>query len=122
MTIKPEVLCICGDDGGIHPDFYIVNYPKAIKTHTCCECNESIQPGEQYECVNAKWEDEVASLKTCSTCVKIRHEFFSCGPSHGFMWEEIHEEICCGYSLPSDQRDDYFCICPEGVRKKWSLT
>lgn len=45
---------------------------KARKTHTCCECQHPIVPGELYEHTKGVWDGSAAEFKTCLCCAKAR--------------------------------------------------
>jgi hypothetical protein len=55
----------------IHPDFYTVTTPTARKPHRCCECLRTIEIGERYERVSAKYDGRLADIKTCGDCSAI---------------------------------------------------
>lgn len=87
--------------------FYSARDVIAKIQHECCECKRLIEPGEKYEYVSGKWEDEFNTFKTCLLCAQIRDELFVCGFCHGTLWARIHSEYCIA-SLPEDD----YCICP----------
>lgn len=51
-----------------------VEYPKARKTHKCCECESDIDPGEKYQKVTGLAEGTWDEYKTCMICKNIRDE------------------------------------------------
>lgn len=61
------------------PEFFESYYPKARKTHRCCECGGPIHPGEKYGVHSGKWDGEFDSFKQhldCEeACVFIRNNF-----------------------------------------------
>lgn len=54
------------------PEFYNATRPIARKAHHCHECNRTIQPGERYERVSAKWDGSVDTVKACVYCIAMR--------------------------------------------------
>jgi len=61
---------------------------KARKPQKCCECHDSISPGERYEIVSGKWEGEWSSFKTCLPCKEIREAFCCEGWVYSTLWED----------------------------------
>jgi hypothetical protein len=57
------------------PDCYTATNPRARKTHRCCECHGTIQPGELYHRFSGVWDGEAMTFKTCSDCQQIRNEY-----------------------------------------------
>lgn len=53
-------------------DFQTETMPVARKQHQCCECYGPIQPGQQYQLISGCWEGDMATFKTCSSCVAAR--------------------------------------------------
>lgn len=45
-----------------------VSWRKAKKEHKCCECGDTIKPGERYEYIFCIFEGEVDNYKTCEFC------------------------------------------------------
>jgi hypothetical protein len=61
---------MCMFDGAdCSTQFYSANTRKARKPHKCEECRRTIEPGELYQHVSAKWEGDLDTVKTCSHCV-----------------------------------------------------
>ena len=91
--------CVClidGNDWGDPAEFYHEEHRKARKEHVCCECDETIKPGEMYEHVTGKWEDEIMTYKTCDLCVRIRNEY-CCSWVFGQLREEIRQALGVDY-------------------------
>ncbi|HLZ39443.1 MAG TPA: hypothetical protein VKQ11_00680 [Candidatus Sulfotelmatobacter sp.] len=63
---------------------------KARKPAKCCECQQPIQIGEQYEVTTMIYEGEFCKYRTCLLCVEIRR-VFTCG--EGFYYESLWEEM-----------------------------
>ena len=85
--------CSCDVDCGA--EVFNHKLPKAKKQHTCCECNQSILPGQFYERDTGMFEGEWLTFKTCLACLAIRNR---CCP-HGFYYGMLYETImeCLGY-------------------------
>lgn len=88
-------------------DFYNRTTPKARIEHRCEECNRTIQPGESYEYISAKWTcyDAVEIYKTCSHCLSLR------------QWVQAHIPCFCWHhgNMRQDARDaieEYRHECP----------
>jgi hypothetical protein len=45
-----------------------VTWRRARKEHKCCECHETIRPGERYEHVFYVFEGTPGTYKTCEFC------------------------------------------------------
>jgi len=84
-------VCINSDYDSL-PDFCSKEVRIARSQHTCCECRETILPGQEYEYVAGKWDGDFSIFKTCSACVSIR-DGLSCDGSYVFttLWEDIGE-------------------------------
>ena len=76
----------------------------ARKEHRCCECGDTIRPGERYEDVAGKWECEFDVFKTCMTCLTIRQHYCPSGWAYGFLAEQLSE--CLGFSHLEIPEDD----------------
>ena len=56
----------------------------ARKQHRCCECLETIEPGQRYERIFCVYEGEVSVYKTCEFCaneferLSRKHNDFDC--------------------------------------------
>ena len=93
--------CCCSVDVDIFAEVYMARKPTARKTHVCCECGESILPGEEYEQVTGKWDGYWETHKTCRLCLRIRNDLFPCGWYFGMMREEICE--CLGFDYITNE-------------------
>jgi len=79
------------DYDGAKAEFYVTKMVKARKAHECLECKRKIKSGEMYERVKAKWDGQIDTICTCSTCLEIRKAFF-CTYVHGSMWVDFEYE------------------------------
>ena len=61
--------CYCDFDG---PEVFTEKIRTARKAHRCCECHESIEPGESYEWVKGLWDGQWFTFKTCQCCQEDR--------------------------------------------------
>jgi hypothetical protein len=65
----------------------------ARKPKNCEECRREIAPGERYEHVQMRYEDDWSSFATCLDCVSIRESFFCDGWLHGSMLDDLAEHL-----------------------------
>ena len=84
-------ISIGGDCDG-HAAFSNLQMAKARKVYKCCECGDSIAPGERYERFTANFDGEFCSYKTCIACADIRESFSDVAIYGGGLWEEMHEQ------------------------------
>lgn len=85
-------VCIGGYDGD-GPDFCSVTFPKARKSHQCYECEQEIRPGEKYEKIVGKWDDEISTFEFCMVCSELGNAFMCDGRAYGILWDEIREQL-----------------------------
>ncbi len=52
------------------PDVFEQKFPTAKKEYKCCECGQTINPGEKYESAFGVWSGEARRFKRCPICVK----------------------------------------------------
>lgn len=65
--------CYCEYGGGDPPEFTTTVMRTARKPHTCCECQDTIHPGERYEYTSGRWCDHgMRSFHTCGYCARLR--------------------------------------------------
>lgn len=86
-------VCIGSDDDGDAAEFYSERWVRARTAHKCCECGETIAPGESYQSVAGKWVGAVATFRTCAACAEIRSVFCCEGWIFGFLWEEAEGSL-----------------------------
>ena len=89
-------MSVCWCDPGPVAEFYIKFTRKARKTHKCYECGMPIKIGEKYEHVRAKWEGQIATVKTCADCVEIRDaldEMECFCWLHGSLMEDVQTQF-----------------------------
>ena len=85
-------VCLCLDTDN-PAEWAVETSPIARTTHKCCECGDTINPGERYQRVSGVWEGEFDTFKTCFVCVKIREDFFPCGWYYGCIRTEFRENF-----------------------------
>jgi len=49
-------------------------YPRAKKTHKCCECLKDIPPGDIYQKVTGLSDGRWTTYKTCKRCEELRDD------------------------------------------------
>lgn len=82
---------VCLDSGYDEtPTLYNDNFFKARKSHRCCECGRQIAVGSQYQRVEALWDGNFDTYKTCMDWWNIR-EAFRCGG--GFLFERLWDDL-----------------------------
>lgn len=90
-----SVICcpLSGGDGD-GPSCSTISTRKARKEHRCCECSETILPGQQYEHISGIWDGHPSDHKTCLSCAEIR-DHFACedGFEIGTLWEQLEENF-----------------------------
>ena len=104
------ISCDCSVDLGEYPDFSEARIVKARKSHVCCECQEEIAPGQKYEIIVGKWEDEFRSFKTCIGCRNLRNHLCYYGYELGGLAHQIYE--CIGFDYreePTNLEEEEEC-------------
>ena len=88
------------------PRVYSEEIPQAHKKHICCECQRTIDIGQQYHLFKGNWEGRWQTFKTCILCNDLRHELSDHGewPPFGNLSEWAHEagEVFPPESIPCD--------------------
>ena len=71
------------------PSMFVATWPKAKKSHKCCECRRPIKIGDEYERVAGVWDGDFAYFKTCESCAGLREALteVSC-PSYGGLSDD----------------------------------
>ena len=90
---------MCNLGTGERPTFFKEGYPKARKTHTCCECGGAINKGEAYQQVTGLWDD-FQTFKTCSFCADARDQAevdFDLNSDEGFPFGELWDCVGMDY-------------------------
>lgn len=71
------------------PAFTETKIVKARKQHLCCECQEYIEPGKQYECTSGLWDGSFSRFATCLPCMRIRKHYCP----HGWIYGELRNTL-----------------------------
>lgn len=92
-----ECTCLTGswDDDGM-PDFLSTRTVKARENHKCCECGETIKPGEKYERASGKWDGKLETFKTCLICVNIRASVYCRG---GYAYGGLRDDLLRAFGV-----------------------
>jgi hypothetical protein len=68
----------------------------ARKPHECCECGETIRPGDRYEVASGCWDGAWSRFSTCLPCMRIR-DAFCCSWEYGRLVEVLLDELGFDY-------------------------
>ena len=77
---------------------------KARKAHKCCDCDTTIQPGDQYVISSGIWDGEPDSYKHYMNCHEIfkaaseSAEYVEEGPAFQGLWEWLTNELHYTYT------------------------
>ncbi len=88
------------------PEFYSESYPVAKKAYKCCECGESILPGQKYHKAVGKWCGDFDVYRTCAVCDKIRRDFCPSGFVFGELCATIEDCLGFDYTEVPDEEDE----------------
>ena len=84
--------CTCLVDGGYDdnlPEICTTTMRTARKRRQCCECGETITPGDRYEHVRGKWEGTFSAYATCEGCLDIRTTLCCSSWCYGGLFEDL---------------------------------
>lgn len=96
--------CDCSCTDYLRNDVYRSDMRTARKPHKCCECQDTIGPGQRYEDVAALTEGGWWTAKTCEPCKYMRNHYCPDGFCHGGLAETLME--CLGFSPYQVEADD----------------
>jgi len=91
--------CACMIDSGEMcdpPAVFTETLVVAKKPHTCCECGDIIQPGQQYELVKGLWDGSWSKFRTCSICARIRRAY-CCSWTYGDLRADLWDALGVDY-------------------------
>ena len=91
---------MCNIGSSDMPRLCTETFPKAKKSHTCCECGSTISPGEKYERIDGLWDD-FATFKTCWFCRDVREQArvdFDLDYDEGFPFGGLWECVGMDYA------------------------
>ena len=83
--------------------FYDARNVKARKEHTCCECGETIKPGDTYERAATVLHGVFRCYKTCLLCCLIRRDYCA---AYTMLRETIWEGLGIDYMGEWEDDDD----------------
>jgi hypothetical protein len=85
-------VCLTTDDGGCDTEFLLMKIRCARKEHVCCECDQAIPKGTQYEYAWGKTDGELWRCHTCLPCAEIANAFYCGGRMFGgLLWDNMDE-------------------------------
>lgn len=94
--------CYCDYDSA--PSFFSETWHNARKAHTCCECGQAINVGQDYQRVSGVWDGEFMTYKTCERCAGLREALAEVAcPFFRGLKEEYWNYL--DSFLPIEQRD-----------------
>jgi len=96
--------CDCSCEADSPCDIYQATTRRARKRYQCCECDDTIRPGESYEYASFLWEGDWGNARTCLVCVLIRERYCPNGSYHGGLAKQLSE--CLGFSHLEIPEDD----------------
>lgn len=74
------------------PECFTEHWPVARKSHKCCECRGTIQPGEKYRRITGVWDGQGATFKQCADCAPLYDAAMKLHdnehPPLGHLWED----------------------------------
>lgn len=76
-----------------YADVWVVTWHKAKKQHKCCECLETIKPGERYEKIFNVFDGSMTVHKTCEFCAKEYEAFRARHPD--LAWMKGEQDLSC---------------------------
>ncbi len=100
-----DISCDCSCDVDWGPSFCTDTIRKARKEHQCCECADTIHPGQKYERVFGVWDGSKRTFITCLPCVAIRERYCPNGWLYGRLVEQIQECLQFDYTRVPPEYD-----------------
>ena len=100
--------CSCTIDAGEHVDRASVSSERVVvarKPHECCECGETIRPGDRYEVAAGCWDGAWARFSTCLPCMRVR-EAFCCSWEYGRLAEVLWDALGFDYRAAGGAEDE----------------
>lgn len=95
--------CWCNIRDYDHPAVIRDEFPTARKSYLCCECGETISPGQKYHKAVGLWENGWRTFRTCMPCYRLRDELCPEGYVFGELSDVTNE--CLGFDyrrVPND--------------------
>jgi len=92
--------CYCEPNEGEPCDLWQESWRKARKQHKCCECGETIQPGQRYQYIFIIFEGDPDYKKRCEFCANEVTRFLQDNPDFQGL---VPGELAC--ALVSEMRN-----------------
>jgi hypothetical protein len=86
-------VCLGGYDSDGTLEMYREKIVTARKSHQCYECEREIKPGEKYERVTGRWEDEWIVYDFCLICSEISTCLSCNGRCFGNLWKDVRDNL-----------------------------
>lgn len=100
-------MCDCDCD---RPEIGRYTTPLARKKHVCCECHQTIKPGERYHSYFGVWDGYAETFKWCAQCQALHEtlrEAGLCACIGGELFEVAFEtNIACPVAWRADLIED----------------
>jgi len=83
--------CLIDADQYPHTDIAEVSSERVVvarKSHECCECGDTIRPGDRYEVASGRWDGEWSRFSTCLGCMRVR-DAYCCAWEYGRLAETL---------------------------------
>jgi hypothetical protein len=96
--------CSCDILDGPFNELEVETWHTARKEWVCCECAETIKPGDSYQLWSLLNDGSWSKERTCAPCARIRSDLCSC-----WIFGELRESVweCLGFDyLTGEDRDD----------------
>lgn len=74
--------CVCEPYEGENAEFSDERYVIARKAHKCCECQDTIEPGDLHQVIAYKCEGDFGVERTCLFCVDERARLAEAHPDY----------------------------------------
>lgn len=99
--------CECSDFE--RPEFVTESKPVARKEHRCCECRNTIRPGERYERHSGKWDGEMSTFCWCHRCSGLAAYIRAHVPCFCWTYTSLHEDaLYCAEQASKDAPGVWF--------------
>lgn len=98
--------CDCSIDGYDDAKVYREEFPVARKQYRCCECGETINPGQKYHKAVGLWDLGWDTYRTCMPCYNIRNHYCRRGYIFGRLSDTLSDCFGIDYTeIPEDEED-----------------
>lgn len=99
--------CYCEpSDSDEYAEVWDVTWRKARKPHVCCECLETISPGQRYERIFMLFDGTATHFKTCEFCANEYQTFLQRNPD--ITWMKGEQNLACNivWEMRSNERKE----------------